>query len=97
MEKNIATQNAERLANLSIVFFALNDLPCDAELISVFSQMVMSAIGTWYKENEGRLINPETELICDDAIKHAFDRAQQIAVLASISAQTGIGMEGMEM
>lgn len=95
MEKNIATQNAERLANLSVVFFALNDLPYDAELISVFSQMVMSAIGTWYKENEGRLINPETELICDDAIKHAFDRAQQIAILATISAQTGIGMEGL--
>ena len=92
MEKNIATQNAERLANLSVVFFALNDLPCDAELISVFSQMVMSAIGRWYKENEGRLINPETD-ICDDAIKHAFDRAQEIAVLASISVQTGIGME----
>lgn len=93
MEKNIATQNAERLANLSVVFFALNDLPCDAKLISVFSQMVMSAIGTWYKENEGRLINPETELICDDAIKHAFDRAQEIAVLANISVQTGIAME----
>lgn len=93
MEKNIATQNAERLANFSVVFFALNDLPYDAELISALSQMVMSAIGRWYKENEGRLINPETELICDDAIKHAFDRAQQIAVLASISAQTGIGME----
>lgn len=97
MEKNITTQNAERLANLSEVFFALNDLPYDAKLISVFSRMVMSAIGRWYKENEGRLINPETELICDDAIKHAFDRAQEIAVLASISAQTGIGMEGMEM
>lgn len=93
MEKNIATQNANRLAGLSVVFFALNNLPYDAELISVFSQMVMSAIGKWYKENEGRLINPETELICDDAIKHAFDRAQEIAVLASISAQTGIGME----
>lgn len=93
MEKNIATQNANRLAGLSVVFFALNNLPYDAELISVFSQMVMSATCKWYKENEGRLINPETELICDDAIKFAFDRAQQIAVLASISAQTGIGME----
>ena len=96
MEKNIATQNTNRLAGLSVVFFALNNLPYDAELISVFSQMVMSAIGKWYKENEGRLINPETELICDDAIKFAYDRAQQIAVLANISVQTGIGME-MEM
>jgi hypothetical protein len=93
MEKNISTRNADRLAGLSVVFFALNNLPYDAELISVFSQMVMSAIGKWYKENEGRLINPETELICDDAIKFAFDRAQQIAVLANISVQTGIGME----
>ena len=93
MEKNIATQNTERLADLSVVFFALNNLPCDAKLISVFTQMVMSAIGRWYEENEGRLINPETELICDDAIKHAFNRAQEIAILASISAQTGIGME----
>jgi hypothetical protein len=93
MEKNIATQNSERLATLSTVFFALNSLPCDAHLISVFTQMVMAAIVHWYKENEDRLINPETELICDDAIKYAFGRAQDIAILAAISAQTGIGME----
>lgn len=93
MEKNIATQNAERLSNLSVVFFALHNLPFEAELIGVFSQMIMSAIGRWYRENEERLFNPETEIICDEAIKFAFDRAQQIAVLATISAQTGIGME----
>ena len=44
-------------------------------------------------QNKGRALNPETEVICDEAIKSAFARAQEIAVLAQISAQTGIGME----
>ena len=93
MEKNISTQNADRLADLSLAFFLINQLPCSAELVGAFTKMIMSAIGKWYKENEGRNINPETETICDDAIKFAFERAQQIAVLATIAAQTGIGME----
>ena len=93
MEKNIARQNADALAVLSVVFFMLNDIPCDGEVTGVFSQMIMAHIGRWYMENKGRALNPETEFICDDAIKSAFARAQEIAVLAQISVQTGIGME----
>lgn len=93
MEKNIARQNADALAALSVVFFMLNNIPCEGEVVGVFSQMIMSHIGRWYVENKGRALNPETEIICDDAVKSAFARAQEIAVLASISAQTGIGME----
>jgi hypothetical protein len=92
MEKNIAIQNAERLSSLSVVFFALNNLPDDASLIDVFSRMIMSAVGRWYKENEGRDFNPQTEIIGDEAIKFAFGRAQGIAVLATITAQVGMGM-----
>lgn len=93
MEQNISAQNVKRLSDLAAIFFVLNNLPHDAELIGVFSQMIMSAIGRWYKENKRRNINPGTEIICNEAIKFAFDRAQQIAILASIAAQTGIGME----
>lgn len=85
MEEHIANQNAERLANLSFIFFVLNGLPHDAELIGIFSEMIMTAIGKWYKENKGYIIDPETEIICDDAIKYAFDHAHQIVVLATIS------------
>lgn len=93
MEKNIARQNADALAAHSVVFFMLNNIPCEGEVVGVFSQMIMAHIGRWYMENKGYVINPETEIICDDAVKSAFARAQEIAVLASISAQTGIGME----
>lgn len=93
MEKNIATQNAGRLSNLSIAFFLINQLPFDEELIHVFSQAIMAGVGKWYTENKGRNINPETEIICEDAIKYAFTRAQEISNLATICAQTGIGME----
>jgi len=92
MEKNIAIQNAERLSNLSTAFFVINSLPDDAGLIHAFSQMIMSAIGRWYMENEGRIFNPQTEIIGDEAIKFAFGQAQGIAVLASITAQVGMGM-----
>lgn len=93
MEKNIARQNADALAAHSVVFFMLNNIPCEGEVVGVFSQMIMAHIGRWYVENKGYVINPETEIICDDAVKSAFARAQEIAVLAQISAQTGIGME----
>lgn len=93
MEKNIARQNADALAAHSVVFFMLNNIPCEGEVVGVFSQMIMAHIGRWYMENKGYVINPETEIICDDAVKSAFARAQEIAVLAQISAQTGIGME----
>ena len=93
MENNIARQNADALAALSVVFFMLNDIPCDGEVTGVFSEMIIAHIGRWYMENKGRALNPETEIICDEAIKSAFARAQEIAVLAQISAQTGIGME----
>ena len=93
MEKNIARQNAEALAALSVAFFMLNDIPCDDEVVGVFSEMIMAHIGRWYTENKGHALNPETEIICDDAVMSAFARAQEIAVLAHISVQTGIGME----
>ena len=93
MENNIARQNADALAALSVAFFMLNDIPCEGEVVGVFSEMIIVHIGRWYMENKGYVLNPETEIICDDAIKSAFTRASEIAVLAQISAQTGIGME----
>lgn len=95
MENTIANQNAVRLAHLSTVFCLLNGLPATQELAHILAAAVMANIGKWYKENGREDFNPETELICDEAIKAAFARVQQIAVLASISAQTGIGMEGL--
>lgn len=97
MNENIATQNAQRLAHLSAIFCIMNNLPVSEELASILSGAVMTAIGKWYAENGRTDFNPETEIICDDAIKAAFERMQQIVVLASISAQTGIGMEGFDL
>ena len=53
----------------------------------------MSNCAKWYDEHN-LAFNPATELIEEEALESAFKRVQEIAVLASISAQTGIGMEG---
>ena len=94
MENTIANQNAVRLAHLSTTFCLMNGLPATQELAHVLAGAVMAAITKWYAENELTDFNPQTELICDDAIIAAFEKMQQIVVLASISAQTGIGMDG---
>lgn len=91
---NIARQNSDRLAALSIIFCLMNNLPMDdTTLCKILSMTVMSHIAKWY-EDRGKTFNPEAELIEDEAIKSAFERVQEIANLAAISAQTGIGMEG---
>ena len=95
MENTIANQNAVRLAHLSSIFCLLNGLPATQELAHLLAGAVMANIGKWYKENGREDFNPETELICDDAIKAAFARVQEIATLATLSAQMGIGMEGL--
>ena len=95
MENAIANQNAVRLAHLSSIFCLLNGLPATQELAHLLAGAVMANIGKWYKENGREDFNPETELICDDAIKAAFARVQEIATLATLSAQMGIGMEGL--
>ena len=97
MENTIANQNAVRLAHLSTLFCLVNNLPATQELAQILAAVVMSNVMKWYENNGRADFNPQTELICDDAIKSAFERVQQIATLASISAQTGIGMEGFDL
>lgn len=94
MNENIAIQNAKRLASLSAAFCLLNQLPNSQELCQALAGAVMANVMKWYENNGRTDFNPQTELICDDAIKSAFERVQQIATLAAISAQMGIGMEG---
>lgn len=95
MENTIANQNSSRLAALSVVFCAMNGISPNLEVVHALTAMVMAAIGKWYADNGRTDFNPANEVICDDAIIAAFERAQEIATLASISAQTGIGMEGL--
>lgn len=92
MNENITNQNAQRLAHLSAIFCIMNNLPVSEELAHILSGAVMTNICKWYAENGRPDFNPQTELICDDAIKSAFERVQQIATLATISAQMGIGI-----
>ena len=97
MEENlspIAIENAQRLASLSTLFCAINGLEVTEELVPILSGAVLTGVARWYAEN-GRTFNPKTDRIEDDALAEAFARVQEIAILASISAQTGIGMEGL--
>lgn len=95
MEENltpIATENAQRLAALSTVFCMMNNIPVTPELVPVLSNAVLSGIAKWYSDR-GRTFDPKNDRIEDDALAEAFARVQEIAILAAISAQTGIGME----
>ena len=95
MEENltpIATENAQRLASLSTVFCIMNNIPITPELVPVLSNAVLSGIAKWYADR-GRTFDPKNDRIEDDALAEAFARVQEIAILAAISAQTGIGME----
>ena len=95
MENTIATQNAQRLASLSVIFCHINGLDPTVELAQALTGAVMANIGKWYEDNGYTNFDPRTMLICDEAIKAAFERVQEIANLAAISVQTGIGMEGL--
>ena len=94
MNENIATQNAQRLATLSVIFCLTNGIFITAELSQILAAAVMANITKWYADNGRPDFSPETDLICDDAIKAAFTRIQAIATLAEISAQMGDNMNG---
>lgn len=98
MENTIAIQNSHRLASLSIAFCAINGLEVTPELVPILSNAVLSGCARWCAEN-GQEFNPREILIPDDALAYAFGRChgrcQEIAILANIAAQTGIGMEGL--
>lgn len=93
MEKNIAIENATRLAALTTVFCLMNGIEMTKEIADTFALGVMAGIGAWYKER-GIDFDPRVNAIEDAAIQEVFGKMQEVAILASISAQTGIGMEG---
>ena len=95
MNNNIAYQNAQRLATLTAIFCLTNGIFITTELTQILAAAVMANIAKWYADNGRPDFSPETELICDDAIKAAFTRIQAIATLAEISAQTGMDMDGL--
>ena len=94
----IGLQNATRLATLASVFCAINgiDVTLVPEMSHVLAGATMSNIAKWY-EDRGLTLDPQKDVIADEAIVSAFTRIQEIAILASISAQTGIGMEGLSL
>lgn len=91
--KTIAEQNSERLAHLSVLFCKMNGIDANMEVVPALADCIMGGIAKWYAENGRTDFNPRTELIADDAIVSAFARAQEIVILATISAQTGVGMD----
>lgn len=91
--KNITEENSARLASLSVAFCAMNGIEPDSQVVSALCGVVMSGIAKWYADNGRTDFNPSTELIAEDAIVSAFARAQEIVILATISAQTGVGMD----
>lgn len=89
----ISQQNAELLARLSVIFCLMNGITPTDEFVEVFTTAIMAYISCWYAK-QGRTFNLDTDVVEEEAVKFAFGRAQELANLASISAQTGIGMEG---
>ena len=91
--KTIAEQNSHRLASLSVAFCEMNGIDPNMEVVTALTDCIMGGIAKWYAENGRTDFNPRTELIADGAILSAFTRAQEIVILAAISAETGVGMD----
>ena len=92
----IGRQNAKRLATLASIFCAINGIDANEnpEIGHALAEAVMSNIAKWYKSHD-LVFDPNKDIIADEAILSAFKRVQEITILASITAQTGIGMEGL--
>ena len=91
--KDITEQNSARLASLSVSFCMMNGIVPDEQMTSALTGVIMGGIAKWYNENGRPDFNPRTELIADDAIVSAFARAQEVVILATISAQTGVAVD----
>ncbi len=94
----IGLQNAKRLASIAAVFCAINgiDATLSPEIGQAIAGATMANIAKWY-EDHGLTFDPSKDEIADEAIESAFMRIQEIAILAAITAQTGIGMEGFSL
>lgn len=92
----IGLQNAKRLASVASVFCVINgiDTALAPEILPALAGATMANIAKWY-EDHGLTFDPNKDVIADEAIESAFTRIQEIAILAAITAQTGIGMEGL--
>ena len=79
---NFADRNTELLATLSAGFLICNGIfDAGAELVRALSTNVFINIKRWYEER-GRTFNPDAELVEEEAVRYAFDRAQMIVNLA---------------
>ena len=92
----IGKQNATRLGILSTIFCLTNGIEMNDELVTVLSLTITAHLNKWY-DDHGRELNPNTDLIEEEAVAYAFERVQEVAnaaaALSAISAQTGIGFE----
>lgn len=95
MEKDFATLNASLLASASVAFCASIGIEPTDEFARVLSGAVMASIARWYVEHDKEL-NLTTAPLESEAVTYAFEHVKMIAVLAQLSAMTGIGMEGFE-
>ena len=89
---NVLARNLETLTTLSTAFCALNGLgEVNDELAQAICLAVNSALKDWYVD-KGRVYNPITEIIEEEALRYAFGELQKLATLAHLSALAEMGM-----
>ena len=91
---DFSTINAALLSTASMKFCESIGVEPTAELAHILTKAVMCALSEWYSEND-KEFNLNTNLVEADAVAYAFQKMEAIAALATISAMTGIGMEGL--
>lgn len=89
---NVLARNLKTLSSLTVAFCALNGLgQVNDELAQAIVLAVNSALNDWYAD-KGKVYNPAAELIEEEALKYAFGKMQEIAVLAKMAALAEMGM-----
>lgn len=78
---SIADINSNRLAAVSVLFCNANGLEVTDELVIVLGNSIIYGVATWYAQN-GKKFSPATELIEEDAIRFALEKAQEVVLAA---------------
>ena len=89
---SIAEKNATILGIMSTIFCGAVGLPYTEEVGNLIVAVVITKLAMWYK-NHGEVFNPKEIPLNEDAVAEVFAELHADAILTTISAQTGIGLE----
>jgi hypothetical protein len=89
---SISEQNATLLGIMSTILCVNLGLPMNDEMQQLITTAVMCKLAMWHEEH-GKTFDPKNVLLEEDAVAEVFAEIHADLIMASISEQTGIGLE----